>query len=169
MNSITRRVGTVAAILVLVAYAAPAAADQVTLLSVQAGSSVVLNAAGLTRVAVGDGRIAGAIPVGTSQVLVNGKAPGHTTVVVWADGRRLTYAVTVTEQVLDDIAQMLRSAIQIKGVEVVTVEDHRVSGDLAATELRDQLVVIGDELGVRGTVGASPLLLFLHELSESHS
>jgi Flp pilus assembly secretin CpaC len=125
MNSITRRVGTVAAILVLVAYAAPAAADQVTLLSVQAGSSVVLNAAGLTRVAVGDGRIAGAIPVGTSQVLVNGKAPGHTTVVVWADGRRLTYAVTVTEQVLDDIAQMLRSAIQIKGVEVVTV-DHSV-------------------------------------------
>jgi pilus assembly protein CpaC len=79
----------------------------------------------LTRVAVGDGRIAGAVPVGTSQVLVNGKEPGHTTVVVWAGGQRLTYDVTVTEQVLDDIAQMLRSAILIKGVEVVTV-DHSV-------------------------------------------
>src|SRR5579863_5972192 len=125
MNSITRRVGAAAAVLALVAYAAPAAADQVTLLSVQAGSSVVLSAAGLSRVAVGDGRIAGAVPVGTSQVIVNGKEPGHTTVVIWAGGRRLTYAVTVTEQVLDDIAQMLRSAILIKGVEVVTV-DHSV-------------------------------------------
>jgi Flp pilus assembly secretin CpaC len=125
MNLITRRLGTVAAILALVAFAAPAAADQVTLLSVQAGSSVVLSAAGLTRVAVGDGRIAGAVPVGTSQVIVNGKEPGHTTVVVWAGGQRLTYDVTVTEQVLDDIAQMLRSAILIKGVEVVTV-DHSV-------------------------------------------
>ena len=67
-------------------------------------------AEGLTRVAVGDGRIAGVVPVGTSQVVVNGKAPGHTTIFIWAGGTRTTYEVTVTAQQLDDVAQMIRSA-----------------------------------------------------------
>ena len=35
-------------------------------------------------------------PVGTSEVVINGKDPGHTTVFVWAGGRRTTYEVTVT-------------------------------------------------------------------------
>jgi pilus assembly protein CpaC len=79
----------------------------------------------LTRVAVGDGRIAGIVPVGTSQVVVNGKAPGHTTVFIWAGGRRETYEVTVTEQQLDDLAQMLRSAISAPSVQVVSF-DHSI-------------------------------------------
>ncbi len=106
-------------------YAAPVSADQVTLLSIQSGHSVLLKAEGLTRVAVGDGRIAGVVPIGTSQVVVNAKAPGHTTVFVWAGGRRVTYEVTVTEQQLDDVAQMLRSAIGAPGVEVISF-DHSI-------------------------------------------
>ena len=105
--------------------AAPVSADQITLLSVQSGHSVLLKAEGLTRVAVGDGRIAGVVPVGTSQVVVNGKAPGHTTIFIWAGGRRVTYEVTVTEQQLDDLAQMLRSAISAPGVQVVSF-DHSI-------------------------------------------
>ena len=93
--------------------------------SIQSGHSVLLKAEGLTRVAVGDGRIAGVVPVGTSQVVVNGKAPGHTTVFIWAGGRRMTYEVTVTQQQLDDLAQMLRSAITEPGVQVVSF-DHSI-------------------------------------------
>jgi pilus assembly protein CpaC len=122
MDSITRRTVGFAAAVALAAYAAPAGADQVTLLSVRMGSSVLLKADGLTRVAVGDGRVAGAVPVGTSQVLVNGKLAGHTTVIVWTNGGRKTYYLTVTEQYLDDIAQMLRSALRYPGVEVVTFD-----------------------------------------------
>jgi Flp pilus assembly secretin CpaC len=107
------------------ASAAPVSADQITLLSVQSGHSVLLKAEGLTRVAVGDGRIAGVVPVGTSQVVVNGKAPGHTTIFIWAGGKRVTYEVTVTEQQLDDLAQMLRSAISAPGVQVVSF-DHSI-------------------------------------------
>ena len=121
MDSITRRIVASVAALGLAAVRGAGGADQVTLLSVQSGHSVVLKAEGLTRVAVGDGRIAGVVPVGTSQVVVNGKAPGHTTIFVWAGGRRVTYEVTVTEQALDDVAQMLRSAIKAPGVEVVTL------------------------------------------------
>ncbi|MGB6413385.1 MAG: pilus assembly protein N-terminal domain-containing protein [Candidatus Cybelea sp.] len=122
MESIYRRIVASVAVLGLAAVAAPAVADQVTLLSVQSGHSVLLKAEGLTRVAVGDGRIAGVVPVGTSQVVVNGKAAGHTTVMVWAGGRRILYEVTVTEQALDDVAMMLRSAIKAPGVEVVTFD-----------------------------------------------
>ncbi len=109
----------------IVAYALPVSADQVTLVSIQSGHSILLRAEGLTRVAVGDGRIAGVVPVGTSQVVVNGKAPGHTTVMIWAGGRREAYEVTVTAQELDDVAQMLRSAISSPTVQVVSF-DHSI-------------------------------------------
>jgi Flp pilus assembly secretin CpaC len=125
MNSISRRILSFALAAGVVAYAAPVSADSVTLVSIQSGHSILLKAEGLTRVAVGDGRIAGIVPVGTSQVVVNGKAPGHTTVFIWAGGRRETYEVTVTEQQLDDLAQMLRSAISAPSVQVVSF-DHSI-------------------------------------------
>ncbi len=127
MNINSRRVLSfvAAAGIAVCAAPAPVSADQVTLVSVQSGHSVLLKAEGLTRVAVGDGRIAGVVPVGTSQVVVNGKAPGHTTIFVWANGKRVTYEVTVTEQQLDDLAQMLRTAISAPGVQVVSF-DHSI-------------------------------------------
>ncbi len=121
------RRGIVAAIVGfgLALYSAPVLADQVSLLSIPSGHSVVLKAEGLTRVAVGDGDIVGAVPVGTSQVIINAKAPGHTTVFVWAGGRRVAYEITVTEQQMDDVAQLLRSAISIPTVQVVAF-DHAI-------------------------------------------
>ena len=75
---------------------------------------------GLTRVAVGDSRIAAVVPIGNSQIVINGKGPGHTSIFVWEEGRRLTYEVTVTEQSLDDIARMLRTAIDLPNVQVIS-------------------------------------------------
>lgn len=116
-----RRITAAAAALALMAFAGgPAGAETTTLLSVQSGHSVLLNAQGLTRVAVGDGRIAGVVPIGTSQVVVNGKTPGHTTVTVWANGSRRSYELTVTDQGLDDLAQMIRASISDPGVQVVS-------------------------------------------------
>jgi len=103
----------------LVSASVPAAADSIQILSLQTGHSIILAAPGLTRVAVGDGRIAGVVPIGTSQIVVNGKAPGHTTIFVWMDGERSTYEVTVTEQSFDDIAKVLRAAINEPTVQVV--------------------------------------------------
>ncbi len=97
----------------------PAAADAIQILSLQTGHSIILNADGLSRVAVGDGRIAGVVPIGTSQIVVNGKMPGHTTIFVWSGGTRQTYEVTVTEQSFDDIAKVLRAAVNEPQVQVV--------------------------------------------------
>src|SRR5580700_7273039 len=125
MSLISRRVLSFVIIAGFVTYAAPVTAQQVSLISIQSGHSVVLKAEALTRVAVGDGRIAGIVPVGTSQVVINGKAPGHTTVLIWAGGRRVTYEVTVTAQELDDVAQMLRTAIAAPDVQIVSF-DHSI-------------------------------------------
>lgn len=104
----------------LAANPAAAQSESVQLLSVQSGHSVLLQTPGLTRVAVGDGRIAGVVPIGTSQLVINGKAPGHTTVFIWEDSGRATYEVTVTEQEVDQIAQMLRTSIDEPHVQVVS-------------------------------------------------
>lgn len=96
------------------------AAERVSLISVQSGHSVMLSTPGLQRLAVGDGRIAGVVPVGSSQLVINGKAPGHTTVFVWTASGRSTYEVTVTAQDVDDLAQMLRTSVMDPNVEIVS-------------------------------------------------
>ena len=68
---------------------------------------------------MGDGRIAGVVPIGTSQVVINGKSSGHTTIFIWSNRGRQTYEVTVTEQAFDDIAKLLRTAINEPDVQVV--------------------------------------------------
>ncbi|HEY0613555.1 MAG TPA: pilus assembly protein N-terminal domain-containing protein [Candidatus Elarobacter sp.] len=94
-----------------VAIAAPAFAQPIAAISLPSGRSTTIDAPGLTRVAVGDGRIAGVVPVGTQQVIINAKGPGHTTVLVWTTTGRHEYDVTVTEQTLDDLASMLRGTL----------------------------------------------------------
>ncbi len=96
------------------------AAERVSLISLQSGHSIILRTPGLERLAVGDGTIAGVVPLGGSQLVINGKAPGHTTIFAWTSHGRLTYEVTVTAQATDDLAQMLRSSITDPNVQVVS-------------------------------------------------
>jgi pilus assembly protein CpaC len=104
--------------------AVPASADQVTIISVQTGHSLVIDAPRLSRVAVGDSRIAGVVPIGTSQIVINGKSSGHTTVFVWSAGARKSYEITVTEQGFDDVAKILRTAINEPDVQVIAYESN---------------------------------------------
>jgi pilus assembly protein CpaC len=120
------------------------AADPISVLSVQSGHSIVVNADGLTRVAVGDSRIAGVVPIGTSQIVINGKTPGHTTVLVWENGRHVSYEVTVTEQSVDDIARVVRSAINLPDIQILSFGDNlvvrgTVPDQTAFNQLQDML------------------------------
>ena len=133
-----------------------AAADRVELISLQSGHSVLLSTPGLQRVAVGDGTIAGVVPLGTSQLVINGKAPGHTTVFVWAGGHRATYEVTVTEQQLDDLAQMLRTSLREPNVQIVSF-DHSVVvrgtvSDGAQFQQINEIVGRFDKVAEHGTI-----------------
>jgi Flp pilus assembly secretin CpaC len=78
---------------------------------------------GITRLAVGDSHIAGVVPVGTNQLLVNGKAHGHTTLFVWRGNKQTLYEVVVTEQRLDDYARVIRNAIDEPNVAVFVAKN----------------------------------------------
>jgi Flp pilus assembly secretin CpaC len=115
-----------------IAIAAPAFAQPIAAISLPSGRSTTIEAPGLTRVAVGDGRIAGVVPVGTSQVIINAKGPGHTTVLIWTTAGRREYDVTVTEQTLDDLAAMLRGTLNDPAVSVEPIGRALiVKGDVA--------------------------------------
>ncbi|MFN2528903.1 MAG: type II and III secretion system protein family protein [Candidatus Baltobacteraceae bacterium] len=102
-----------------------AAAGQVHELRIASGQSIILNAPGLRRAAVGDARIASVIPVGNQQAVVSGKAPGRTSVILWTPAGQSVYAVTVSEQSLDTVTEMLRAVISEPDVTVMTF-DHAV-------------------------------------------
>lgn len=144
------------------------AAERVSLISLQSGHSVILKTSGLQRLAVGDGRIAGVVPIGNSQIVINGKAPGHTTVFVWSSNGRLTYDVTVTEQQVDDMAQMLRTSVNDPNVEIVsfgksvvvrgTVRDGAEYSQLSDILSRfDKVAASGGYTVVNAVVAAHPL------------
>ena len=55
-------------------------------------------AADLRRVAVANGDLAEALAVNPREVLINGKAPGETSVILWQqDGARTMYNLTVRQ------------------------------------------------------------------------
>lgn len=128
-----------------------ARAQASALLSLRTGQSIVVQAPGLTRVAVGDGKIAGVVPAGAHEVLVNGKSAGRTTLFVWTGTGRRDYTILVTEQALDDLRRMVASAISIPGVHVdefansIVVNGSVSSGDdlIALTEIVARFVPIG--------------------------
>jgi Flp pilus assembly secretin CpaC len=150
--------------------AAPARADQVTIVSVQSGHSVVMDTPGLTRVAIGDSRIAGVVPIGTSQVVINGKTSGHTTVFIWSGNRRQSYEVTVTEQGFDDIAKLLRSAINEPDVQVIAFNVNLiVRGTVNDTAAYARLVDILDRFkGAKFTTAGKGESVILNTVTISH-
>jgi pilus assembly protein CpaC len=93
-------------------------ATSVATVTVRTGQSIIMQTPRLTRVAVGDGKIAGIVTIGTSEIVVNGKAAGNTTLFVWTNTGRRDYLINVTEQALDDLRRMVASAIAVPGVRV---------------------------------------------------
>jgi pilus assembly protein CpaC len=126
-----------AAIIASAEIGSPVRAQSITFISLQSGHSTIVSCPGLTRAAVGDGRIAGVVAVGTSQVVINAKSAGHTTVTMWiAGGVRTNYEVTVTEQEGDDLARVMRTAINDSSVTVTTVGRSIVIGGTIVDVLR---------------------------------
>ncbi len=135
-----------AAIIVSAELATPVRAQSIAFLSLQSGHSTIVNTAGLTRAAVGDGRIAGVVAVGTSQLVINGKSAGHTTVTVWmAGGGRADYEVTVTRQEGDDFVRVIRTSIADPDVTVATVGHSIVIGGTVADSDRSTQIAAAIE------------------------
>ncbi|HEY5339800.1 MAG TPA: pilus assembly protein N-terminal domain-containing protein, partial [Candidatus Aquilonibacter sp.] len=115
-------VGFTCAVPGLAQEAAPTRAAA-TVIYVPTGESTTIPISGITRLAVGDSHIAGVVPVGGNELLVNGKAHGHTTLFVWRGHTQTVYEVVVTEQRLDDYARVIRNAIDEPHVEVFVAKN----------------------------------------------
>ena len=85
----------VLSVLAVIGLAGGAAAEgNGQILSISTGHSLVLRGRGITKIAIGDGKVAAAIPLDASRIIINPKAPGDTSIFVWdADGQR-TYELT---------------------------------------------------------------------------
>ena len=80
---------------VAIAKGGAAVVAQPSQISLKVGGKKVLNVAGVERVAVGNPDVAD-IRVEGKSIEVTGRSPGNTTVLVWRNGQRDSYAVTVT-------------------------------------------------------------------------
>ncbi len=126
-----------------------ARADDSSIISIETGHSAVIKAHDVVRIAVGDSKVAGVVPIGRNSVVVNGKAAGHTTVFVWQGTEMRSYEVTVSEGGLGEIARMIQTAIAEPNVRVQTFGANTiVSGtvpDAAAyNRVMDVLNHVGD-------------------------
>ena len=102
--------------------------------TLRTGQSVLVATPRLTRVAVGDGKIAGVLAVGNSEIVINGRSAGRTTLLVWTNGARRTFDVTVTEQSLASLKAMLQGAIPDRDVHVDAYDHSLVLNGTVAGE-----------------------------------
>ncbi len=124
--------------------AAPGRAQNaaVQVYSVPSGQSITVPASGVTRLAVGDGSIAGVLMAGTDQIVINGKTSGRTTLMVWHGAAMSSYAIVVTAQTLEDYARIVRGAINEPHVTVSTARNAILVGGTVADGAR--FLAIGD-------------------------
>jgi Flp pilus assembly secretin CpaC len=87
----------------------------------ETGSSTIVDAPGVSRVATGDAAVAGVVPLGTGQVVINAKGPGRTTVYVWSGFGVSKYVVYVSGQIPNDLSKMVKAALgPIPGISVLS-------------------------------------------------
>lgn len=124
----TRRGCWLVAAILLAAAPAVCANDGKPLdLSVTAGKSILLDTpADLRRIAVANGEVAEALAVTPREVLINGKAPGETSVILWQqDGARALYNLTVRQNTarVETIRDQLKRGLEGQDVGIDLVND----------------------------------------------
>lgn len=90
-------------------------------ITIEAGSSTVLQATAIKRLAVGNGNIVQASAMNGKEVLVFAKSKGETTLEIWqANGKRQSYRITVNpegiKRIHQELTQLLKSIPNAKAV-----------------------------------------------------
>jgi len=122
MRQVLRTVLAASVIAIFACGSVLAAGEAPTPIALRTGQSIVMQTPSVSRVAVGDGKIAGVVPIGNTEIIINGKAAGRTTLFVWTSAGRRQFDVLVTEQTLDDLRGMLQSSIGAPGVKVTSFD-----------------------------------------------
>jgi pilus assembly protein CpaC len=104
--------------------------------SLTAGRSTVLNTDfDVTRIAVTNPLIADAVVVQPREILVDGKAPGTISLIIWGTGQRLQYDVVV-EQPTTPLEQQLHQLFPAESIQVaINADAIMLSGRVSSTEV----------------------------------
>jgi Flp pilus assembly secretin CpaC len=140
-------------------------ADSPAPVKLRTGESTIVATPRLTRVAVGDGKIAGVMAVGNTEIVVSGRTVGRTTLLVWAGGGRRTYDVTVTEQTLESLRQMMQRAIADPSVHVDAADRSIVLNGTVANG--ESLVHLGEVVSHFEPVAASEKFTIVNAVTVS--
>jgi Flp pilus assembly secretin CpaC len=110
-------------------------ADRTSNLTIRPGESEVLKGRNITRTSVSDPSIVDIVPVSTSEILVNAKMVGVTTVRVWDADGVATYKVTVTKPPLspEELSADLEKQIGISTISVKIAGDTIILSGTAPT------------------------------------
>ncbi len=119
---------------------AQAPSTSVEQLAVPQGRSITIDTEGLIRVAVGDSKVLGATPVGTRQLIITGRLPGRTSLLIWTETGRHDYEITVAEVTLDQVAVTLRETLAEANVRVDTVGRSLVIHGTVADQTRSNRI-----------------------------
>jgi len=146
-----------------ISSAAPTA-DAPNELSVTVGKSVVVSSSTqIERVAVGFGEVAEAMAVGPNEVLVSGKAPGSTSLIVWQQGGgKLLFDVAVrpnaflTNTRLDSVRREI--ARELPGQDIAVRSDNDTV--FLSGKAKD-LTSVGRAVAIASTVGKVVNLLYV--------
>lgn len=113
--------------------ASPGALPRVSL---TAGRSTVLNVDfDITRIAVTNPAIADAVVVAPREILIDGKAQGTISLIVWGDGRRTQYDLVV-DMPVTQLQQQLRNLFPGEDIEVtINEEATTLSGRVSSNEV----------------------------------
>jgi pilus assembly protein CpaC len=114
-----------------------------TSMTITAGRGELLQFSDETsRVSVSDPTIADAIVVSAHDVVVNGKAPGNTTIMIWHGNNVSPYAVTV-EPDLSEIQKQLRATFPMEHIDLSSSKDAIVlTGVVTNAEVAKQAAAI---------------------------
>lgn len=122
MHQTLRSLAAAAAVTAVTAAPLASSADTMTPVALRTGQSMVVQTPHLTRVAVGDGKVAGVLAVGNTEIVISGRAAGRTTLLVWTGYGRRSFDVTVTEQSLESLRRMMQDSITDPGVRVEALD-----------------------------------------------
>ena len=135
--------------LTLFAFASGATAQAGQEVVLAVGNSVIIPGGGtLTRVAIGDPNVADATLAGPSEVLVNGVAPGSTSLFIWTQaGTRANYTIRVTL----DAPSLEREFAQLFPTEDIRVTSVGrsviLSGQIRDPRVAEKAVTLAGNLG----------------------
>ncbi|MBI1747804.1 MAG: type II and III secretion system protein family protein [Acidobacteria bacterium] len=114
---------------------ASAAPNEIETLSLTVGRSLLIDMADpAERVSVTNAEVAEAVPISPQQLMINGKGPGRTTLVIWdKTGRRMLYELLVQIDT-NALTTRLKDAFPTEQIAVAAAKDSLVLSGMVSTE-----------------------------------